>query len=288
MPRVAVLGDFMRDIWWIAEPHGVSQDSGCLRYVATQRLTFPGGAGNVAHNLLVLGCTPITLGNNVYDARLIKKYRLCSPGPDYPQVFRWDYNDSAEPIPLSELRSINWESLTGVVISDYAKGSIDASVIDYVARNSVGPVIIDSKQGPAPFSPINAKRIIFVPNHLEYEAHKDTYDTYENVVVKEGPRGCSLVDRGRHVCSCPAYAAAPLSTCGAGDVTVAALTDGLLRHRLGPGPQLLAYAMRRTGEALNASRYTCQIPASVTKGAVSSSSSSSFSPSSSASALSSN
>lgn len=256
MSRIAVIGDFMRDIWWLAEPRGASQDSGCSRYNITQRLDMPGGAGNVAHNLCLMDNDVVTLGNNRYPCERIEKHRLLC---DDIQVVRWDLHDYADPIGPLEYSRLDWPSFDGIVISDYAKGSVGTDVIDHIAHHTVGPVFIDSKQGPAPFTAINRKRIVFIPNHLEHEAHLELYNTYDTVIVKEGPHGCTLMDRGQSVCSCPAMTATPLSTCGAGDVVVAAIVTGMLRYRMGPGPRLLTYAMTITGESLNASRYTCQV-----------------------------
>lgn len=254
MAKIIVAGDYMTDVWWVAQRTGTSQDSGCPRYGIYNAYEYPGGAGNVAHNLEVLGNEVLRVGIG----SLIRKHRLVDDVTG-AQIIRWDECDYA--LPIYAWPRVGFDD--AIVLSDYAKGALTDGLIDYICNETDAPLFIDSKRGPSQYSNFNPERLIFFPNISEYTDRRKEYDKCYMVVVKMGPLGVMVVKYGEKICESPAQMIGPGSLCGAGDVVIAAVTHRYMNtsDTLDRGQStILDYAMKVVGEAIHASKYTCQIP----------------------------
>ena len=130
--RVAVVGDFMKDIYHIGEAVGLSAEVPIPVVKVRKTLCFPGGAGNVARNLGELGVETLWFGGGGEPV----KHRLMVG--DH-QIARWDENDVCTPVMgLERLREVD-----AIVVADYGKGSIDKYTIEAIRKTQGIPVFVD-------------------------------------------------------------------------------------------------------------------------------------------------
>lgn len=264
--RVLVLGDLMLDkyIWGnvsrispeapvpVVEVH---RDSSCL-----------GGAGNVAQNLLSLGASPLPVGivGDDEEGRWIRRHVRDNRGilidrsrpttvktriiAHHQQVVRVDWEKKGVvPAALEEkiLRLIRSEKYDGLVISDYSKGMINASLIGQAlpfARKKGIPVFVDPKIEHFPlFSPVT----LITPNHHEAEKivlHSCRSDAEVEragqkiltlisslyLIIKRGEHGMTVFEKERPPIHIPTVAREVFDVTGAGDTVIAAASLALL------------------------------------------------------------
>ena len=181
--RVAVVGDFMKDIYHIGEAVGLSAEVPIPVVKVRKTLCFPGGAGNVARNLGELGVETLWFGGGGEPV----KHRLMVG--DH-QIARWDENDVCTPVMgLERLREVD-----AIVVADYGKGSIDKYTIEAIRKTQGIPVFVDTKRDPSVWSDIATA--IF-PNEKEYDDWCKEYRAFDGVVVKKrGALGLELCASG--------------------------------------------------------------------------------------------
>jgi D-glycero-beta-D-manno-heptose-7-phosphate kinase len=175
---IAVLGDFMLDEFLRGEATRISPEAPVPVVLIRDRLQaegYPGGAGNVAANIKALGARPLPLGvigNDDSGGRLLRLIRargiatdslIRSAGRLTPrkvrvvahqhQLLRLDFeayqeiSDATAHRLLDTFRS-NLTRLNGLVISDYAKGTVTAELcreMSALARARHLPVFVDPK-----------------------------------------------------------------------------------------------------------------------------------------------
>ena len=260
-PRIVVIGDYMTDIWWCVTPQGASQDSGCPRYGAGDVIEMPGGAGNVAKNLSLMGAEVLQIGESTPKSHRNCKHRLYTV-ENRTQVVRWDENDYSEPIYTTELGQILDFDPHLIIISDYAKGAVTNEVVQWLLTRTRTPLFVDTKRGPRQYTAFTDRELVLFPNMPEYLAEEELYNTFPSVLLKKGRLGAELLDRGRKVAEAPATCPHPKSTCGAGDIVIA--TTAYLAAQQSPvvldrGQANLEHIMTIVGESIDASNFTCQI-----------------------------
>jgi D-beta-D-heptose 7-phosphate kinase/D-beta-D-heptose 1-phosphate adenosyltransferase len=267
--RIAVVGDVMLDEYVWGDVHRVSPDAPVPVVDLRRRSRAAGGAANVALNLAAAGASVRLVGLVGDDAsghalrgllqqagldvaglvsdpgrRTTTKTRVVARGQ---QIVRLDEEDRGEIGPASRaaLAARLEGALSGadaVVVSDYAKGLVDAALVGAVAELAGGriPVIVDPKRRDA--SPYRGCTAI-TPNRAEAEAASgraiegddDVAPAAEamasasgarQVLVTRGDRGLSLWEQGRmtHV---PARAREVYDVTGAGDTVIAYFALGL-------------------------------------------------------------
>ena len=259
MAKIAVIGDYMTDIWWCVSGKGTSQDSGCSRFGVGSVIEMDGGAGNVAKNLEKLGNTVLRLGYNPHSRFQNKKHRLYDT-KTRTQIVRWDDNDYSEPLYTEDLRPLLDFQPDAIVISDYGKGAVTNEVVRWLQTNTRCPVYVDTKRGPEPYVAFTDRELVFFPNQLEYTAHKDLYNQFPVVFLKKGRFGAVILEYGVQTAESPATCPHPKSTCGAGDVTIAvAVHLATLSSGLDRGQSNLENIMNIVGESIDASSFTCQV-----------------------------
>ncbi len=264
--RVLILGDLMLDkyIWGnvsrispeapvpVVEVH---RDSSCL-----------GGAGNVAQNLISLGASPLLVGivGDDEEGRWIRRHVRDNRGilvdtsrpttvktriiAHHQQVVRVDWEKkSAVPAALEEkiLRLIRSEKYDGLVISDYSKGMVNASILSqtlpFALKKGI-PVFVDPKIEHFPlFSPVT----LITPNHHEAERivlHSCRSDgeveragqkilsliSAVYLIIKRGEHGMTVFEKGKPPVHIPTVAREVFDVTGAGDTVIAAASLALL------------------------------------------------------------
>ncbi len=174
---VAVVGDMMLDRYFWGQVERISPEAP-VPVVNVERTNLrPGGAANVAWNLISLGCEPRLVGVTGADSQAAETKKLLSAGGISPeflvsdrarvttekirivahnqQVVRADFeSDGAiagkafSRLKRAALRAI--EGAGAVVVSDYGKGVVTMPLMDALreacAARSI-PILIDPKEG---------------------------------------------------------------------------------------------------------------------------------------------
>ena len=259
--RVLVVGDVMLDRYWHGDAGRISPEAPVPVVRVTHDEARPGGAANVALNVASLGATVVcaglvgkdhdaalltqTLANHDVETkfqavahRTITKLRVMSQAH---QMIRLDFE---QPFAASDaeqlLQHTELEGFQALVLSDYAKGSLDAP--GWIAKASAlkVPVIVDPKGHD--FEKYRGATLL-TPNRSEFEAvvgpwsHEDDLIDkaraliaqygWQALLVTRSEQGMTLVtaDGGVHHFSATAREVADVT--GAGDTVVATLAAGL-------------------------------------------------------------
>lgn len=224
-PKILVIGDRMVDRYWFADPPTrVSPEAPIPVHRIYRSSEFPGGAGNVWHNLLTLGADArIVNGTQLIgtlvgegDPKIPTKHRLMV---NDRQIARWDEWDDVDPIDLEALDQaiLHWMP-DAIVVSDYGKGSISDEVIQWVGEQE-RPTFIDTKRQPDDFTRVFGRT--FFPNEAEYKHYQELYDQ-SHFVYKRGAKGIQYRGFDKVYEEYPAWAKRVVSVCGAGDTVIAA------------------------------------------------------------------
>ncbi|MFB0566370.1 MAG: D-glycero-beta-D-manno-heptose-7-phosphate kinase [Candidatus Aminicenantaceae bacterium] len=264
--RILVIGDIMLDKYTWGGVTRISPEAPVPVVEVKKDTSCLGGAGNVSHNLEILGASTL-LGGVVgkdQDGIWIRKNVSSSKGifvdesrpttvktriiAHQQQVVRVDRE---EKFPISsqiEEKIINFirhEKYNGILISDYNKGTLTPSlvkrVLSFAAEKSI-PVFVDPKvDNFSLFTPVN----LITPNHFEAEkivqhpcqtnsqAEKTgleilskTSATY--IIIKRGEQGMSVLQKGKKPIHIPTIAKEVYDVTGAGDTVIATASLALL------------------------------------------------------------
>lgn len=259
--RVLVAGDVMLDRYWHGSTGRISPEAPVPVVRVEQDQERPGGAGNVAMNIVALGASCTVLGVTGEDAaadsleralaragircRLqrqggaatITKLRVISR---HQQLLRLDFEDAPEAFAGADLLP-DFRALLAahdvVVLSDYAKGSLSAvAELIRVARQAGKPVLVDPKGRD--FGRYRGATLV-TPNLAEFEAVAGPVPdeaallaraealraelNLEGLLVTRSEQGMSLLREGQEPLSFPAAAREVFDVTGAGDTVIALL-----------------------------------------------------------------
>jgi len=270
--RILVVGDLMLDRFIWGSVSRISPEAPVPVVEIRKESTCLGGAANVATNIRSLGGTPVPLGilgDDFEGKRLREEFRrLGSPLgglivekgrptsiktriiAHHQQVCRTDREDRS-PIPASLQSRIAdrfraaLPSVDAVVVSDYAKGLITASLLKQIlplAKAARKIVCIDPKLRD--FSVYRPATII-TPNAAEAEhasgvAISGTQDLIragkkilrqsgiEHLLITRGEEGMALFESNSRVTHIPTVAQEVFDVTGAGDTVISTLALSLV------------------------------------------------------------
>ncbi|MFQ6037915.1 MAG: D-glycero-beta-D-manno-heptose-7-phosphate kinase [Candidatus Aminicenantales bacterium] len=264
--RMLVLGDVMLDRYIWGEVSRISPEAPIPVVRVRRESSCLGGAGNVGQNLLRLGAHPVLTGvvGRDPEGRWIREHVEDGRGlfstPTRPttvktriiahsqQVVRVDREETRPISPGLEgkiFRFIREERPEGLLISDYNKGLVTPSLVEKVllfAKRQGIPVFVDPKVDHfTHFSPVT----LLTPNHHEAERivhHECLSDedveragrtilseiSAEFLILKRGPHGLSVFEKGRRALHIPAVAKEVYDVTGAGDTVIAVAALALL------------------------------------------------------------
>jgi D-beta-D-heptose 7-phosphate kinase/D-beta-D-heptose 1-phosphate adenosyltransferase len=269
--RVLVAGDVMLDRYWYGSTSRISPEAPVPVVHVRDDAERPGGAGNVAANVVSLGANATVLGVTGDDAAAgalraalaalgvacdfvvqpgaatVTKLRVISR---HQQLLRLDFEGdlatgSAPALAASFARHL--EGADVVVLSDYAKGTLaDPQPLIAAARARGIPVLVDPKGRD--FERYHGATLV-TPNLGEFEAVagpvRDEADLVakaealraalelEALLVTRSEHGMTLVRGGRAPLHLPAQALEVFDVTGAGDTVI-----GVLAAALGAGSPL--------------------------------------------------
>ena len=277
--RVFVVGDVMLDRYWHGDAGRISPEAPVPVVKVTLDEVRPGGAANVALNLAALGASVAlsglvgedpdgdvlqqTLANHGVESRLlpvaertITKLRVLSQAH---QMIRLDFEHGFQPEHARQLAdNVDLSGYQALVLSDYAKGSLDPAAWIKKAQSESIPVIVDPKGHD--FEKYRGATVV-TPNRAEFELVAGPW-THEQVLVEKAhalvlkfdwqallitrsEQGMTLVTADGSVHHFAATAREVADVTGAGDTVVATLAAGL-----GGGlslPESVALANRAAG-----------------------------------------
>lgn len=263
--RVLVAGDVMLDRYWSGPVSRISPEAPVPVVRVAETEERPGGAGNVALNVVALGATATVLGivgadaaADVLEQRLgaagvncfferqserptITKLRVLSR---HQQLIRLDFEVNFagfEPAQLHKRFAADLMQSDTVVLSDYGKGTLRSArdLID-LARAAGKPVLVDPKSRD--FAIYRGATLI-TPNLGEFEAVVGPCTDERDLIAKgralmrdqqlgallitRGEQGMTLLREGCAELHLPAQAREVYDVTGAGDTVIATLAAAL-------------------------------------------------------------
>ncbi len=262
--RVLVVGDLMLDRYWHGPTSRISPEAPVPVVHVNEIEERPGGAGNVALNIAVLGAVSSVIGltgnddaANALEISLRKakvkthfvrlannptvtKLRVMSR---HQQLIRLDFEDGFVGQDVSALEKSFTELLDAhdvVVCSDYGKGSLrDVQALIALCKQKNIPVLVDPKG--TDFSRYKGASLV-TPNLAEFEAvvgqcadDKELVSKaqalckqfeFEALLITRSEHGMSLI-KGTEVHHLPTRAREVYDVTGAGDTVVSTLAAAL-------------------------------------------------------------
>ncbi len=263
--RVLVYGDVILDRYIFGQVERISPEAPVPVVSVELEESRLGGAGNVAANIDRLGASGVLLGVAGEDAfaaeiarlktegdrvvrdaqsRTIVKTRLISQRQQIVRIDR-DGRIRLEADVLERVRAaIAAERIDGIIVSDYAKGTVNAEVMALLKARAVAagvPIVVDPKpshfrlyRGVTGLTP-NLKeaaemagRAIGSEDDLATALHRIRRKFAARfTLITRGSQGISAAETGRRIFHLPAFSREVFDVTGAGDTVVAVLTLAL-------------------------------------------------------------
>ncbi|MFC1742430.1 D-glycero-beta-D-manno-heptose-7-phosphate kinase [Candidatus Riflebacteria bacterium] len=265
--NILVIGDLMLDRYIWGRVERISPEAPVPIVLVNKEEIVCGGACNVAANIARLGARASMvgfLGNDFYGRQLdaeLKKISICTDGiivepgrqttvksriiGNNQQIARID-REEIEPRGLemehklmSRIESIiKKNNITGIVISDYAKGAISGPVLDYVIRLARKSSIFVSVDPKLKNFHLYKDVGIITPNHAETSQtlgiYLDSEDKFleagrtllkrhksEAILITRGANGMQLFEKSGRIQHIPTKARKVFDVTGAGDSVIA-------------------------------------------------------------------
>jgi D-beta-D-heptose 7-phosphate kinase/D-beta-D-heptose 1-phosphate adenosyltransferase len=263
--QVLVLGDVMLDRYWHGATSRISPEAPVPVVKVNDQEGRPGGAANVALNIVSLGSQSILLGiigddepgqllqqslqQQAVDCRFyqhaecptITKLRVVSR---QQQLIRLDFEDGFPNVDTQQLQDTFAQALNDcqvVVLSDYGKGTlVDIQHYIQAARAAGKAVLVDPKG--TDFTRYRGASLI-TPNLSEFEAVVGACPDeqtlvekglallaecqLESLLVTRGEHGMTLLQAGQEPFHLPTQAREVFDVTGAGDTVIATLASAL-------------------------------------------------------------
>jgi len=263
--RVAVLGDFVADVFIYGEISRISREAPVL--VLNQRETqlVPGGGANAVYNLHALGAIPLPIGIVGKDAEgeqlidFFRKLKIDTRGirvekswktPTKTRILAGAVHaqrqqivrlDSGGPVGRVPRLSAKLPACDALLVSDYGYGAISPELVSRIRTNGI-PSTIDSRFSIDRFAQMTAA----TPNEPEVEAVLGVHIgndarklewagrtllrklKHEALIITRGKDGMAVFERGKKTEHIPIYGSDEIAdVTGAGDTVIAAFTLAL-------------------------------------------------------------
>jgi len=219
--RFLVIGDSCIDIFRYGKVTRIAPEAPVPIIIPERESVNPGMAGNVVKNLEALGHR-VDFITNTNEIRKIRY--VCSK---YNQlILRVDENDSCNRISQDVLNKIIWNEYNAVVISDYCKGFLTESDIEFICSKHK-TVFLDTKKLLGWY----ANNVKFIKiNYNEYINNKhilgENMSLMSRTIITRGKYGCEY--QGKIF---PTEEVPVKDISGAGDTFLAGLVVEFLKTR---------------------------------------------------------
>ena len=191
-PRILVIGDKCTDHYTYGTVDRLCPDVPAPVFKPTRSILTNGMGGNVARQLQDWGCDV----NTKFNEEFINKKKYIDEKTNHT-LLRVDIEPEVKRILPQELRLLlasaedKWDA---IVVSDYGKGYLDHSSIEFICQ-SHPMVFVDTKKQIDLF----LKDVAFIKiNEPEWEATKDNInprDWEDKIIVTLGSEGCMYNDK---------------------------------------------------------------------------------------------
>jgi D-glycero-beta-D-manno-heptose-7-phosphate kinase len=263
--RIAVLGDFVADVFIYGEISRISREAPVL--VLNQRETqlVPGGGANAVYNLHALGAIPLPIGVVGKDAEgsqlieFFRKLKIDTRGirvekswktPTKTRILAGAVHaqrqqivrlDSGGPLGAVPKLSPKLPACDALIVSDYGYGAISPELVSRIRSNGI-PSTIDSRFSIGRFTNMTAA----TPNEPEVEAALGVHIgndarklewagrtllrklKHEALVITRGKDGMAVFERGKKTEHIPIHGSDEIAdVTGAGDTVIATFTLAL-------------------------------------------------------------
>ena len=250
---VLLIGDFMIDHYIIGTSTRMSPEAPVPVVIPEKEYSIPGGAGNVAMNLSLLGADVTCIGNvgnDIWGKKLLsilKNEGIKTEGieliNDHPTALKQRiYSNGKQVARLDTEKIINWQPNSEVqqnydiiILSDYNKGVLNNLWFDL---SNLDNVIVDPKKDS--FNHYRGANII-TPNlnelkkasNIDIKDDKSIIDAcnqlikennFKYIVAKKGDQGMTIVGANSFVKHVEAHTIENPDVTGAGDTVIAALS----------------------------------------------------------------
>ena len=251
--KVLLIGDFMVDHYIIGTSNRISPEAPIPVVIPEKDYSIPGGAGNVAMNLSLLGANVMCvgcIGNDIWGEKLLsilKNEGIKTEGieliDDHPTTLKQRiYSDGKQVARLDTEKIINWQPNSElqqnydiIILSDYNKGVLNNLWFDI---SNLDNVIVDPKKDS--FNHYRGANII-TPNlnelkkasNIDIKDDKSIIDAcnqlikennFKYIVAKKGDQGMTIVGANSFVKHVEAHTIENPDVTGAGDTVIAALS----------------------------------------------------------------
>ena len=251
--KVLLIGDFMIDHYITGSSNRMSPEALVPVVIPKQDYSIPGGAGNVAMNLSLLGANVTCLGcagNDIWGKKLLsilKNEGIKTEGieliDDHPTTLKQRiYSDGKQVARLDTEKIINWQPNAEVqqnydiiILSDYNKGVLSNLWFDI---NNLENVIVDPKKDS--FNHYRGANII-TPNlnelkkasNIDIKDDKSIVDAcnqlikennFNYIVAKKGDQGMTIIGKDNFVKHIKAHTVENPDVTGAGDTVISTLS----------------------------------------------------------------
>jgi D-glycero-beta-D-manno-heptose-7-phosphate kinase len=208
--KVLLIGDSCVDEYYIGTCDRLNPEAPVPIMNIKEHFTTMGMASNVCKNLQALGCTTVFHTNS----EKITKTRYIDQRSGQ-HLLRVD-DEPTNIVPWNRDSICDGDEFDAIVISDYNKGFLTYSEIQYLCGIFDGPIFIDTKK--TDLRKFNSAYIKI--NELEYSKRISTAD---NMIVTLGSRG-TMYKKTFLESTYPVEPVDVVDVCGAGDTFLAALT----------------------------------------------------------------
>ena len=251
--KVLLIGDFMVDHYIIGTSNRRSPEAPVPVVISEKDYSIPGGAGNVAMNLSLLGANVTCVGcagNDIWGKKLLsilKNEGIKTEGieliDNHPTTLKQRiYSEGKQVVGLDTEKIINWQSNVEVqhnydiiILSDYNKGVLNNLWFDI---KNLENVIVDPKKDS--FNHYRGANII-TPNlnelkkasNIDIKDNKSIVDAcnqlikennFQYIVAKKGDQGMSIVGANNFVKYIKAHTVENPDVTGAGDTVISTLS----------------------------------------------------------------
>lgn len=206
--KILLIGDNCKDTYVYGTVARLSPEAPVPVFQPQSEVVLDGMAGNVCKNLEALHCEV-----KFFHSEISEKKRLID-SRSKQHLIRIDQDAKCTPILGAFIETSELNQYNAVVISDYNKGTVPSTLIDWLRKEYKGPIFLDTKK--TDLAKFNGCYIKI--NQLEKNLAKTLPDD-EWLIVTKGEQGAEYLG---HTLK-PEMSDDVIDVCGAGDTFLAAL-----------------------------------------------------------------